>query len=81
MEKIFNTNHTNYYKNLYEEPINEFITSEKSAIVTDQDNNKIYLENFNYNTLNNIFKSVGYIKVTDKVDNSYEFSQIYIDTE
>ena len=42
-------------------------------------NNKIYLENFNYQMKQNIFKSVGLIKVIDKSNNTYEFSQIYID--
>ena len=39
------------------------IFSEKNAILTDQDQNKIFLENFNYQRNNSIFKSVGYIKI------------------
>ena len=58
----------------------KFINSQKKSIVTDQENNKIYLENFSYETINNIFKSIGVIKVKDKIDNIYNFSQIYIDT-
>ena len=58
----------------------KFINSQKKSIVTDQENNKIYLENFSYETINNIFKSIGFIKVKDKIDNTYNFSQIYIDT-
>ena len=57
------------------------IFSEKNAILTDQDQNKIFLENFNYQRNNSIFKSVGYIKIQDKLNNIYEFSQIYIDTK
>ena len=57
------------------------IKSEKAAIVTDLDNNKIYLNNFEYQTENNIFKSIGYIKIEDKMENNYEFSQLYIDTK
>ena len=57
------------------------IKSEKAAIVTDLDNNKIYLSNFEYQTENNIFKSIGYIKIEDKMENNYEFSQLYIDTK
>ena len=57
------------------------IKSEKVAIVTDLDNNKIYLSNFEYQTENNIFKSIGYIKIEDKMENNYEFSQLYIDTK
>ncbi len=59
----------------------DFIKSEDSAIITDQDNNKIYLENFEYQSINNIFRSIGYIKVEDKTGNTSEFSQIYIDTK
>jgi len=58
----------------------KFINSQKNSIITDQDNNKIYLENFSYETTNNIFKSIGLIRVKDKIDNTYNFSQIYIDT-
>ena len=58
----------------------KFINSQKKSIVTDQENNKIYLENFSYETINNIFKSIGVIRVKDKIDNTYNFSQIYIDT-
>ena len=35
-----------------------FIKSNKKTIIIDQDNNKIDLDNFEYNTNNNIFKSV-----------------------
>ena len=56
-----------------------FINSESPTIIKDVQNNKIYLENFNYQMKQNIFKSVGLIKVIDKSNNTYEFSQIYID--
>ena len=56
-----------------------FINSESSTLIKDVQNNKIYLENFNYQMKQNIFKSVGLIKVIDKSNNTYEFSQIYID--
>ena len=56
-----------------------FINSESPTIIKDVQNNKIYLENFNYQMKRNIFKSVGLIKVIDKSNNTYEFSQIYID--
>ena len=39
------------------------------------------MENFNYSIDENIFKSIGLIKIEDKLNNSYEFSQIYIDTK
>ena len=58
-----------------------FIKSEKKTIITDEDENKIYLDNFNYLTSLNIFKSIGLIKIEDLKGNSSEFSQIYIDTK
>jgi len=59
----------------------QYIRSEKKAIITDLDNNKIYLENFDYQSKENIFKSIGFTKVEDMKGNTYEFSQIYIDTK
>ncbi len=55
------------------------IKSDQRAVIIDQDNNNIYLDNFEYDSNTNIFKSIGYIKIEDKKNNSYEFSQIYID--
>jgi len=59
----------------------KIINSDKETVIIDQEKNKIYLENFNYYTDSNIFKSIGLIKIKDKIDNVYEFSQIYIDTK
>ena len=39
------------------------------------------MENFEYLTKSNIFKSIGYIKIEDIKNNIYEFSQVYIDTK
>lgn len=58
-----------------------FISSDKNTILIDPDKNKILLENFKYTTKENIFKSIGYIQIKDVFQNSYEFSQIYIDTK
>ncbi len=56
------------------------INSEKTSIIKDLDGNEIELENFEYQINENIFKSIGLINITDKNNNSYKFSQIYIDT-
>ena len=56
------------------------INSKKNSNIIDTDNNKINLENFEYLIDDNIFKSIGFIEFEDKNDNTYEFSQIYIDT-
>ncbi len=60
---------------------NKFIKSNKKTIIEDIDNNKIFLENFEYLINNNIFKSIGLINIIDNLNNSYKFSQIYIDTK
>ena len=57
------------------------VFSEKKAIITDKENNKISLSNFQYNMKSNFFKSLGVIELKDKNNNSYIFSQIYIDTK
>ena len=57
------------------------ISSKNQTIVTDQDKNKIFVENFEYQTESNIFKSIGNIEVIDIKQNKYEFSQVYIDTK
>ncbi len=56
------------------------IYSKNQTIVTDEDGNKIFMGNFEYQTDNSIFKSISNIEVVDKNQNKYEFSQVYIDT-
>mgnify|MGYP001277948346 CR=1 FL=1 len=68
-------------ENIILDDLNKIIKSNNKAIVTDLNNNQIFLDNFEYLANNNIFKSVGYIKVQDLNKNTYEFSQIYIDTK
>ena len=60
---------------------NKIIESKNDTVITDQDKNKIFLQNFKYISNENIFRSIGFIKVEDKTNNSYKFSQIYIDTK
>lgn len=55
------------------------ISTDSKTIITDLDNNKIFLDNFEYLKQNNIFKSVGEIEIIDKNKNSYNFSQVFID--
>ena len=57
------------------------ISSNEATSINDPEGNNIALQNFNYQVENNIFKSVGSVKILDKLKNSYEFSQIYIDTK
>mgnify|MGYP003322516522 CR=1 FL=1 len=60
---------------------NKIIRSSKETTITDLEINKIYSENFEYNLIKFFFKSVGSINIIDKLNNSYKFSQIYIDTK
>ena len=59
----------------------KLILSKKKSSIIDEDGNIIYLDNFEYKINENIFKSLGVIKIEDKNKNIYEFSQIYIDTK
>ena len=59
----------------------KIIKSDKKTKMIDPDNNEIYLENFEYDANQNILKSVGRIIINDINENSYEFSQVYIDTK
>jgi len=60
---------------------NALIKSQKTSVLTDLDGNKISLKNFEYQTNTNIFKSIGYVKIDDNKKNSFEFSQVFIDTK
>ena len=57
------------------------IKSNKKTLISDQKDTNIYLNNFEYLKNKSVFKSIGYVKVEDKTNNVYEFSQIYIDTK
>ena len=63
---------------LFQNKIN-LIKSEKEAVLTDLEGNKIYLNNFEYSTKEKFFKSIGKVKVLDKNSNTYNFTQLYID--
>ena len=60
---------------------NENLISNFKTKIMDNDNNLIFLDNFKYNTKSNFFKSIGEIEVNDKNNNTYKFSQIFIDTK
>ena len=57
------------------------IFSKNDTNIVDQENNKIFLSNFKYNTIQNFFKSIGDVEIEDKNDNLYKLSQVYIDTK
>ncbi len=57
----------------------KIIKSNQPATILDLEKNVIYLNNFEYSTAQNLFKSIGNIEVIDSRNNKYKFSQIYID--
>ena len=67
--------------NFFFDSLNNNLVSKESTVIKDVEENTIYLENFEFLNKKNIFKSVGSIKVEDKIKNVYEFSQIYIDVK
>ena len=56
------------------------IKSNKDAIITDQDNNKIFLNSFEYHSKDNILNQLVGVKIQDSKKNFMSF-QIYIDTK
>jgi len=56
----------------------DIVFSNDKTVITDFHQNKIFLENFEYQTSKNIFKSIGNILIKDNLNNSYEFTQIYL---
>ena len=57
-------------EDIYFDNINKIIKSQKSAILKDLSGNEIYFENFEYLINENIFKSIGLIKITDQYNNT-----------
>ena len=76
---ITNEGYTIEAQDIYLNKNKNIILSKKPAIITDIQKNKIFTENFEYQPNNNIFKSIGEVKVIDVSNNVYMFSQIYID--
>ena len=58
---------------------NKIIKSDNPAIIKDLEKNEIFLQQFEYSTTNNFFRSVGNISIVDANNNKYNFSQIFID--
>ena len=56
---------------------NNIIRSDFPSVIYDADGNKISVEMFNYNSIENVIFSKGKIKMQDKNDNLFNFSEIY----
>jgi LPS-assembly protein len=57
----------------------KIIYSDYKAKIKDKDGNEILVDMFSYSTLNSIFFSKGNIRVLDINNNTYNFSEVYID--
>ena len=57
---------------------NKIISSNEKSLILDKDGNQISVDSFKYLADKNIFFSKGNIKILDIRNNSYEFSEIYI---
>ena len=58
---------------------NRIIQSSYKTQITDKDGNRVLVDMFDYSILTNIFFSKGKIELLDVNNNSYSFSEIYID--
>ena len=59
----------------------KIIKSNKKSNLTDIEQNNIILDSFEFLVKESLFKSIGFIEITDSKSNKYEFTQIYIDTK
>ncbi len=68
-------------KNISYDTKEKIINSSNSSIFTDKDGNIIETSMFNYNVENNLFSSVGKIKIIDIKKNKYFFKELHVDTK
>ena len=67
-------------KNISYDVGRKILSSDQNTIITDLDGNIISTSMFQYDDLNNLFSSIGEIKIIDVLKNKYFFKEIYIDT-
>ena len=68
-------------KNTLYDVTKKMLTSNESSVFTDVDGNIIETTMFQYNIINNLFSSIGEIKILDIKKNKYFFKEIHIDTK
>ncbi|MDC0943022.1 hypothetical protein OAR49_00090 [Pelagibacteraceae bacterium] len=61
--------------------VKKIISSKNNATLIDEDENEVFLENFEYLISDYILKSIGEVKILDNKNNNFQFSQVYIDTK
>ena len=68
-------------KNILYDNIKKILNSNEKSIFTDLDKNTIETNMFQYDIKNNLFSSIGKIKIIDIRNNKYSFKEIHIDTK
>ena len=68
-------------KNIYYLTNKKILSSSENSIFKDDSGNIIEVTMFQYNTEENLFSSVGKIKITDINKNKYFFKEIHVDTK
>tara|TARA_B100001123_G_C15332802_1_gene1031799 strand:- start:190 stop:2607 length:2418 start_codon:yes stop_codon:yes gene_type:complete len=68
-------------KNILYDNLKKILSSNENSVFTDMDGNIIETTMFQYDIKNNLFSSIGKIKIYDINKNKYFFKEIHIDTE
>ena len=68
-------------KNILYDTRKKILSSNRNSIFTDNDGNKIETSMFQYHIADNLFSSVGKIKIIDIKKNKYFLKELYVDTK
>ena len=68
-------------KNILYDTRKKILSSNSNSIFTDNDGNKIETSMFQYRIADNLFSSVGKIKIIDIKKNKYFLKELYVDTK
>ena len=68
-------------KNISYDTRKKILSSNSNSIFTDNDGNKIETSMFQYHIADNLFSSVGKIKIIDIKKNKYFLKELYVDTK
>ena len=68
-------------KNISYDTRKKILSSNNNSIFTDNDGNKIETSMFQYHIADNLFSSVGKIKIIDIKKNKYFLKELYVDTK
>jgi len=68
-------------KNIFYSINKKIFSSNEDSILSDNDGNIIETNMFQFNVQNNLFSSIGKIKITDIKNNKYFFKELHVDTQ